>query len=323
MQSIYLLVIISIALAVIMYIVGTKLAKLKANIFFIVIFATMVGLLIGTLAYLPLSKLPGIYGTWLPIVFYILSVSASVWLFIGRRQTIEDAFASVSKVYNAIIHLRDQLPVVSPDKKSVKKVKSEKEILVDTSVLIDGRIEDIARTGFVPGRLIVPKFILLELQNIADSDDQLRRSKGRRGLDVLQSLKTEKSIKVESIDADVPEQEAVDSKLVHLARMRGADVLTTDYNLNKVAKIEGVTVLNINELSQALRPVIIPGEMMELKIVQAGKEKHQGVGYLPDGTMIVVEEGDRLVGKSVNVEIKRVLQTAAGKMFFATLKNTR
>lgn len=319
MQSIYLLVVISIALAILIYVVGTRLAKLKANIFFIVIFATMVGLLIGTLAYLPLSKLPGIYGTWLPIVFYVLAVAVSIWLFIGRRQTIEQTFDSISKVYNALLHLRDQLPVVSSEKKA--QAKEGREILVDTSVLIDGRIADIAQTGFVPGKLIVPKFILLELQNIADSDDQLRRSKGRRGLDVLQTLKNEKKIKVESISIDVPEQEAVDAKLVHLAHERGAEVLTTDYNLNKVAKIEGVTVLNINELSQALRPVIIPGEQMELKIVQAGKEKHQGVGYLPDGTMIVVEEGDQLVGKTVNIEIKRVLQTAAGKMFFATLKN--
>jgi uncharacterized protein YacL len=319
MQSIYLLVIISIALAIIMYVVGTKLVKLKANIFFIGIFATIVGLLIGTLAYLPLSKLPEPYGIWLPIVFYVLSVSTSIWLFLSRKQTIEDTFATASKVFNAIIHIRAQLPLTSGNPK--KQTSGEKEILVDTSVLIDGRIADIARTGFIPGKLVVPKFILLELQNIADSDDTMRRSKGRRGLDVLQELKFGKNIKVESINEDVPEQEAVDSKLVHLARTRGADVLTTDFNLNKVAKIEGVTVLNINELSQAIRPVIIPGEQMELKIVQAGKEKKQGVGYLPDGTMIVVEEGDRLVGKTVNVEIKRVLQTAAGKMFFATIKN--
>lgn len=315
MQSIYLLVFIAIALAIIMYVVGTRLAKLKANVFFIGIFATIIGLMIGSLAYLPLSKLPGIYGIWVPIIFYILAVSVSIYLFLSRRQTIEQTFGSVGKVYHAILHLRDQLPAGSTEKKS-----NVKEILVDTSVLIDGRIADIARTGFVPGKLIVPKFVLLELQNIADSDDSLRRTKGRRGLDVLSELKKEKRVKFETIDVDVPEQDAVDAKLVHLARLRKADVLTTDYNLNKVAKIEGVFVLNVNELSQALRPVIIPGEQMELKIVQAGKEKHQGVGYLPDGTMIVVEEGDSLVGETINVEIKRVLQTAAGKMFFATIK---
>lgn len=321
MQSIYLLVFISIALAIIMYVVGTKLAKLKANVFFIGIFATIVGLLIGTLAYLPLSRLPGIYGTWLPIVFYVLAVIVSIWLFFARKQTIEDTFATASKVFNTIVHLRSQLNLAAPA--TGKKSVATREVLVDTSVLIDGRIADIAKTGFLPGSLVIPKFILLELQNIADSDDSLRRAKGRRGLDILNSLKSEKKIKVESVNEDVPEQAAVDAKLVHLAKLRGADVMTTDYNLNKVAKIEGVNVLNVNELSQALRPVIIPGEEMELKIVQAGKEKHQGVGYLPDGTMIVVEEGDSLVGQSVNVEIKRVLQTAAGKMFFATIKNGR
>jgi uncharacterized protein YacL len=193
-----------------------------------------------------------------------------------------------------------------------------KEIAVDTSVLIDGRIADIARAGFIMGTLIVPRFILSELQNIADSEEPRRRAKGRRGLDVLSELK--KYVKVETISESIPERDTVDLKLLHLAKLRGADVLTTDYNLNKVAKVEGVRVLNINELSQAIRPILLPGEEMEIKIVQAGKEKDQGVGYLPDGTMIVVEHGDRLVGDTVNVQIKRVLQTAAGKMFFATIK---
>jgi len=316
MDSIYLLVLISAGLVVVMAILATKLARLKANIFFIGIFAAIVGLLIGTLAYLPLSKLPGVFGVWIPVVFYVISVSGSIWLFLVRRQTIEQTFDTIKKLVETIIHLRPQMPQI------VQRSGKEKgrEIVVDTSVLIDGRLVDIVKIGFLPGNLVIPKFILTELQNIADSDDSMRRAKGRRGLDSLAEIKKETRTKIEIVSEGVPEHEKVDAKLVHLAKTRGADILTTDFNLNKVAKIEGVRVLNINELSQAIRPVIIPGEEMEIKIIQSGKEKHQGVGYLPDGTMIVVEEGDKLVGKTVKIEIKRVLQTAAGKMFFATIK---
>lgn len=316
MNSNYLLILIGIILAAIMFMAASRLTKLKANTLFIGIFATIVGLLIGSLAYLPLSKLPDVYGVWVPIIFYVLAVLISVWLFLSRRQTFETTFDTIGKFVNAIIHLRPQMPQIIQRSKEPRG----KEILVDTSVLIDGRIADIAKSGFVPGKLLVPRFILSELQNIADSEDPIRRAKGRRGLDVLSELKKESGVKVETINEPVKEHQAVDAKLVHLGKMLGADVLTTDYNLNKVAKIEGVRVLNINELSQALRPVILPGEEMEIKIIQAGKEKNQGVGYLPDGTMIVVEDGDKLVGETVKVEIKRVLQTAAGKMFFAILK---
>jgi uncharacterized protein YacL len=314
MSSTYLLVIIAASLAVTLFVIGSRLTRLKANTFFIGIFATIIGLLIGSLAYLPLSKLPGIYGIWVPVIFYVMVVVASNWLFLARRKTIEQTFATVSKFVNAIIHLRPQMPQLIQRSK-----ESNREIAVDTSVLIDGRIADIAKAGFLPGNLLVPRFILSELQNIADSEDPMRRAKGRRGLDVLNELKH--LAKVETISESIPERDTVDLKLVHLAKIHGADVLTTDYNLNKVAKIEGVRVLNINELSQAIRPILLPGEEMEIKIVQAGKEKDQGVGYLPDGTMIVVEHGDKLVGETVKVEIKRVLQTAAGKMFFAIIKN--
>lgn len=311
MNSTYLVLIFA-GLALVLAIAVTKLSKLKANTLFIGIFATIIGLLVGTLAYLPLSKLPDGFGVWAPIIFYVIAVFGMIWLFLSRRQTLEQTFGMIGKVFDVLIHLKPQLPT-----KSSLQVK---EILVDTSVLIDGRLSDIAKTGFLPGKLLVPRFILAELQNIADSDDSMRRAKGRRGLDVIQVIKHETKQKVETISEDIPEHDKVDEKLVHLAKRRGADILTTDYNLNKVAKIEGVRVLNINELSQALRPVIIPGEEMEIKIVQAGKEKNQGVGYLLDGTMIVVEEGDRLVGQTVKVSIKRILQTAAGKMFFATIK---
>lgn len=313
MNSIYLLFFFGIILAIIMFFLASRLTKLKANTFFISLFATIVGLLIGSLAYLPLSKLPDVYGVWIPVIFYVFSVFASVWIFLARRKTIEQTFDTMGKFVNAIIHLRPQMPQIIQRSRT-----SSKEIAVDTSVLIDGRIGDIAKAGFIMGTLIVPRFILSELQNIADSEEPMRRAKGRRGLDVLSELK--KYVKVETVSESIPERDTVDLKLLHLAKLRGADVLTTDYNLNKVAKVEGVRVLNINELSQAIRPILLPGEEMEIKIVQAGKEKDQGVGYLPDGTMIVVEHGDKLVGDTVGVEIKRVLQTAAGKMFFATIK---
>jgi uncharacterized protein YacL len=317
MESIYQFVLISAIVAFIGVIIIAKLSKLKSNILFIGIFATIVGLLVGSLAYLPISNLPGIYGKWMPIGFYILSVTGAIWIFYNKKHIIEDTLNSLSKALHIILNLKSQFPQIN--QVSSRNKPTLKEILVDTSVLIDGRVSEIAKYGFIPGRITVPKFILSELQNIADSEDQMRRQKGRRGLDTLSELK--KHLKVDVVNEDVLPDEPVDSKLIGLAKNRKADVLTTDYNLNKVAKIENVRVLNINELSQALRPMIIPGEEMDLKIVQAGKEKNQGVAYLPDGTMIVVEEGDRLVDKTVTVVIKRVLQTTAGKMYFATLKD--
>jgi uncharacterized protein YacL len=197
---------------------------------------------------------------------------------------------------------------------------SSGEILVDTSVIIDGRIADIAVAGFVPGRLLVPRFVLAELQNIADSDDAMRRGRGRRGLEVLNRLRETPGIEVEVIEQDAPEIKEVDAKLVALAQTRSCDVLTTDYNLNRVAQIQGVRVLNINELANAIRPVVLPGEELRVRVVQPGKEKSQGVGYLADGTMIVVENGDKLMNQEVTTEVTRVFQTVAGKMIFAAPK---
>lgn len=193
-------------------------------------------------------------------------------------------------------------------------------ILVDTSVVIDGRIADIAAAGFVPGRLAVPRFVLAELQNIADSEDAMRRGRGRRGLEVLGRLRDLSEVEVEILDDDVAGVKEVDAKLVALARQFGCQVLTTDYNLNQVAGIQGVRVLNVNELSNAIRPVVLPGETMSVRVVQPGKERNQGVGYLADGTMIVVENGDKLIGQDVVTEVTRVFQTVAGKMIFAVPK---
>lgn len=188
--------------------------------------------------------------------------------------------------------------------------------LVDTSVIIDGRIADISKAGFAPGKLLIPRFVLAELQNIADSSDAMRRGRGRRGLEILNSMR-EAGVEMDIIEEDAPEITEVDAKLVRLARTLGTSVLTTDYNLNRVASIEGVRVLNINELANAVRPVILPGELMQTKVVQPGKERGQGVGYLADGTMIVVDGGDKMIGQDVSVEITRVFQTVAGKMLFA------
>ncbi|MBW4061588.1 PIN domain-containing protein [Candidatus Saccharibacteria bacterium] len=190
-------------------------------------------------------------------------------------------------------------------------------ILVDTSAIIDGRIADIAHAGFIPGRLVVPRFVLAELQNIADSDDAMRRGRGRRGLEVLNRLRETPGITVEVTDEDVSTIKEVDAKLVALAQRHEINVLTTDYNLNRVAAIQGVRVLNVNELSNAIRPVVLPGEELTVRIVQPGKERSQGVGYLADGTMIVVEDGDKLMGQEVSTEVTRVFQTVAGKMIFA------
>jgi rRNA-processing protein FCF1 len=188
--------------------------------------------------------------------------------------------------------------------------------LVDTSVIIDGRISDISRAGFAPGKLLIPRFVLAELQNIADSSDAMRRGRGRRGLEMLNDMR-QAGVDMDIVEGDYPEIAEVDAKLVRMARDNKCNVLTTDYNLNRVASIEGVRVLNINELANAVRPVILPGEKMLVKVVQPGKERGQGVGYLADGTMIVVDSSDKLIGQEIPVEITRVFQTVAGKMLFA------
>lgn len=192
--------------------------------------------------------------------------------------------------------------------------------LIDTSVIIDGRIADVVATGFIEGTLIVPRFILKELQNIADSADVLRRAKGRRGLDILKAMQEgEHAVRIEVIDDDPLQVSDVDGKLIALARELNAKVITNDFNLNKVAQIEGVAVLNLNELANSLKPSVLPDERFEVKIVKEGKEAAQGVGYLDDGTMIVVDGGRNHLGKNVSVVVTSVLQTAAGRMIFTKM----
>jgi uncharacterized protein YacL len=190
--------------------------------------------------------------------------------------------------------------------------------VLDTSVIIDGRILDIVRSGFLDGPLILPRFVLRELQNIADSSDAMRRTRGRRGLDVLTKLQALSPLEIVERDYDTVGE--VDAKLVLLARERGGKLVTNDFNLNQVANVEGVSVLNINELANAVKPVLLPGEELRVALIKEGKEPHQGVGYLDDGTMIVVENGRRQVGETVDVAVTSALQTAAGRMIFARMK---
>lgn len=189
--------------------------------------------------------------------------------------------------------------------------------ILDTSVIIDGRIADLIDTKFIEGVLIVPKFVLEELQQIADSADSIKRIRGRRGLDVLNRLKKDKNTLIRITDQDFPEIAEVDSKLVKLAKTLNAKIITNDFNLYKVAEIQGITVLNINQLANALKPVVLPGERMKLVVVKEGKDPGQGIGYLDDGTMIVVDNGKKYVGEEVFVTVTSVLQTPAGRMIFA------
>lgn len=192
--------------------------------------------------------------------------------------------------------------------------------ILDTSVIIDGRIADVCEAGFIEGTFIVPQFILQELQYIADSQDTIKRARGRRGLDVLHKIQKMSNITVKIVEEDFPKIKEVDSKLVALGKLMNAKVITNDFNLNKVAQLQGVSVLNINELASSLKPVVLPGETMRVFVLKEGKEYNQGVAYLDDGTMVVVENGRKLIGKNIEVTVTSVLQTTAGRMIFSKTK---
>ena len=195
-------------------------------------------------------------------------------------------------------------------------------VILDTSVIIDGRLLDILKTGFLDSPLIVPQFVLDELQRIADSPDDLKRQRGRRGLEILDGMKSDKEINLTVGATRVsPASDDVDKQLVRMAKKLGAKIATVDFNLNKAASVSGIKVLNVNELANALKTVVLPGERLKIKVVQKGKEEGQGVGYLEDGTMVVVEDGWNLIGKEVEVEVSRILQTAAGRMVFGKISN--
>jgi uncharacterized protein YacL len=211
-----------------------------------------------------------------------------------------------------------QMPGWKPFSRGLPRGENSK--ILDTSVIIDGRIADITETGFVEGPLVIPQFVLGELQHIADSSDPVKRTRGKRGLEVLHHIQKQVNVDVRIVDTDYPAVKEVDSKLIELAKEVRGKILTNDANLNKVAELQGIEVLNINELANALKPVVLPGEDMNVKILKEGKEMGQGVAYLDDGTMIVVDNGRRQIGKTIDVVVTSVLQTPAGRMIFARLK---
>ncbi len=216
---------------------------------------------------------------------------------------------------------REEFNLIIPYVRLKRESAPEDLVLVDTSVIIDGRITDICKTNFVDAKLIVPRFVLKELQQIADSTDSLKRQRGRRGLDILNILQKDSSVSVSISEEDFTDINEVDAKLVRLAKILSAKILTLDFNLNRVADIQGVKVLNINELSLALKPVVFPGEFLEIKLIKEGKEANQAVGYLDDGTMVVVENGRRHINETLKVAVTSSLQTQAGRMIFARIES--
>lgn len=216
---------------------------------------------------------------------------------------------------------KDEFNLIIPYVKFVRQDKHDDIILLDTSVIIDGRIADIFQTHFVEGRIVIPRFVLRELQQIADSQDSLKRNRGRRGLDILNKIQKAASLDVRIQEEDFPDIREVDAKLVKLAKVLGAKIFTNDFNLNKIAELQGITVLNINELANSLRPVVLPGETMEVRVSKEGKEYNQGVAYLDDGTMVVIDNSRHLIGQVTKVVVTSVLQTSAGRMIFAKLED--
>ena len=214
---------------------------------------------------------------------------------------------------------KDEFSLVIPYVKFKRQSQREEAVIVDTSSIIDGRILDIVKTGFIEAKFVVPRFVLNELQALADSTDHMKRQKGKRGIEILHSLKKESNIEVEISDQSVDSVKSVDEKIIKLAQTVDAEVLTTDYNLNRIAQLQGVKVLNINDLANALKPTFVAGQRFSLKLIKEGKEHNQAVGYLEDGTMVVVENSRRLVGKTMNVEVTSVLQSSSGRIVFTKL----
>lgn len=270
----------------------------------------IVALLIAALVAVLLSPLPWDLGVIISIALAVALTYIAVRAGGRRRDAFFDVFGRQRQEPAGAAAVDDIAP------------QDGQAVVVDTSVLIDGRIVDVATAGFVPGRLLLPGFVLEELQRIADSADPIRRAKGRRGLGVVETLRQERDVRCELIDLDFPGTPEVDSRLVKTARVRGAAIMTQDYNLNRLARIEGVRVLNLNDLANAVKPIVAAGEGMTVTIVKEGKEAQQGVGYLEDGTMVVVERGREHQNETVSVTVTSVLQTAAGRMIFAAMSGS-
>ena len=264
----------------------------------------LIGLLMGLLLGLPLSNIPGALGEWLPLGVSLFLGLGMVGLTVAKRADLVAAAEAVGLFRR-------------PPPDAGETLDGEPHIVVDTSAIIDGRIAEIVESGFIYGTLVVPRFVLDELQHIADSSDTLRRNRGRRGLEILSRMQKDSRTPVELAEERYPEIEEVDAKLVALARVRSRAILTNDFNLNRVAELQGIRVMNINSLANAVKPALLPGEDLRVRVIQEGKEVGQGVGFLDDGTMIVVEGGARYIDRDLDVAVTRVLQTVAGRMIFA------
>lgn len=272
--------------------------KLPTPTIVVTVAGLVIGLVVGVLLFLPLAQIPGIAGVVLPLVVSLF------WGALGA--------AVAASRQNDILR---RLP--TSNLPNYQQNGAQGPILLDTSAIIDGRIADLATTGFLRGTLTVPVFILDELRHIADSTDPMRRTRGRRGMEILHRLRDETNVQVQVLEVPAKNGLDVDASLVKLAKEMKAPIFTTDYNLNRLADFQGVQVLNINELANALKPVFLPGEELSVHVVQEGKEPGQGVGFLEDGTMVVVDAGKRYVNATVDVVVTRVLQTAAGRIVFA------
>jgi uncharacterized protein YacL len=258
-----------------------------------------VGLIIASLISIPLYSLGGWMSWGVPMIVSAFLGAAGLWLGVQRNRDMQALFPALGESHKAV------------------NGSHGRNVVVDTSAIIDGRIANLTSTGFLMGVLVVPRFVLDELRHVADSGNPLRRNRGRRGLEVLGRLRKDNSVSIEFLDVGLSNDDEVDSQLVQLARQMKCPILTTDYNLNRVAELQGVQVLNVNELANVLKSVVLPGEDMKVNIVQEGKEMGQGIAYLDDGTMVVVEGGFRYLNAFHDVTVTRVLQTAAGRIIFA------
>ncbi|MBQ3113935.1 MAG: PIN/TRAM domain-containing protein [Phascolarctobacterium sp.] len=296
------------------------LSRIPTSDILVMVLGIGLGLIIANLIGSPFAHLP-IIGPYVPIIFSLILSVVGAKVALRKHTDITDFFA----------RMRGASTVPTPPPEAPKAQVLEKDIkagplgdrlysnnkLLDTSVIIDGRVMDIMAAGFLDGKVVVPNFVLEELQKLSDSSDNLKRAKGRRGLDLVQDLQHSYGKQVLIVDYDFDDLGDVDSKLIRLAKQTDSSIMTNDFNLNKVAEIQGIKVLNINELANAIKPVVVSGEEMSVYLVKEGKEPGQAVAYLDDGTMIVVENGRRYVGTSIEVIVTSVLQTAAGRMIFA------
>ena len=323
--------------------VEKQLSKMPINDVIAGAVGLALGLIIANLLGNAFARIP-IVGNYIPIIFSLVLGYLGVRITIKKRKEIANSFGFIKDILHnreanksttevkattetdepeKVVEesVQEEIQPIERAKVNLVKLQEHKNKnykLLDTNVIIDGRIADICKTGFLEGTLLIPVFVLEELQYIADSADTLRRVRGRRGLDVLQKIREdETNLDVEIMNVDFEDIQGVDSKLVRLAQKLGGKIITNDFNLNKVAQLRGVDVLNINELSNAVKPVVIPGETMKVQVVKDGKEPGQGVAYLDDGTMIVIENGHRYLSRTISVEVTSALQTSAGRMIFA------